>query len=296
MKKLIFAVLSAFFLLTNSADMAVSAEEIGYEYTIINGEATIVGYKGEPEYIEIPEFIEGCPVTEIRDNAFYRCSSLREIALPDTVLKIGHHSFYACYSLEKAVLPAELEEMGMGCFCGCTGLKAIEIPDTIDVMPESCFRACTALKDIRLPAGLKNIESFCFAGCTELRSVNMGDSLASVGERAFYMCEELECAVIPSSCGDIGEEAFGYSCDGNEIVKTDMLIVGGDKSSAEVYAEKNKLRFAENDEAVPAFAAIEETDGVNEAPKWFAGLGLVILGSLILVLTAAAFFGGRRKK
>lgn len=296
MKKLIIAVLSAFFLLTNSAATAFSAEAVGYEYTIINGEVTIVGYKGEPEFIEIPEFIEGCPVTEVRDNAFYRCSSLREIVLPDTVLKIGHHSFYACYSLEKAVLPVGLEEIGMGCFCGCTELKAIEIPDTIDVMPESCFRACTALRDIRLPLGLKKIESFCFAGCTELRSVNMGDSLVSVGERAFYMCEELECAVIPSSCGDIGEEAFGYSCDGNEIVKTDMLIVGGEKSAAEVYAEKNKLRFAENDEAVPAFAAVEETAAEDEAPEWFIGLGIVIFGSLILVLTAVAFYGDRRKK
>ena len=296
MKKIILA--AAAFMMLISADKGnAAAESSGYEYTIIDGEVTVVGYKGEPEYIEIPEYIEGCPVIEVRDNAFSNCHSLKAAVLPDTVLKIGHHSFYACYELESVRLPAELEEIGMGCFCGCVALKEIELPETIDIIPDSCFRACTSLSEISLPQGTEIIEKFAFAGCTELCSAEFGDSLLSVGERAFYMCGKLSCAVLPKTCYDIGEQAFGYDCDGNKMtVKTDMTIVGERESAAEQYAEENGLGFAEFHETADAFAEVSDADKSEKAPEWVSWLGMVIFGLLTVIVVIISFNEDRRKK
>lgn len=283
--------------LSASSWKAAGAVKSGYEYTIIDGEVTVTGYEGEPEYIEIPEFIEGCPVTEIRDNAFYNCHFLKGAVLPDTILKIGHHSFYACYELESVKLPSELEEMGMGCFCGCAGLKDISIPETLDVLTDSCFRACTSLEQVTLPRGLKIIEKFCFAGCTELNSINIGEEVTAIGERAFYMCDKLNCAVIPPSCGGIGEQAFGYSCDENKIsVRTDMMMIGAKYSEAERYAAENELGFAEKTEAAEAFAPMMDIEKKKTAPEWAGYAGAGIFAALIIIVGVAFFNEIRGKK
>ena len=266
---------------------AHGAEKDGYEYTLIDGEVTVIGYRGDPEYIDIPEFIESCPVTEIRDNAFYNCHSLRHISIPDTVLKIGHHSFYACYSLEEVTLPPDLEEIGMGCFCGCAGLQRAVIPETLTVLPDSCFRACTSLTEVTLPRKLEVIEKFCFAGCTSLRRVETGDCIAAIGERAFYMCSRLDRIKLPPTCYAVGKEALGYTCDGNMMQKlTDMLITGESGSAAEAYALENGLDFEEAE--VEAFEMIGQIDK-EDNERYFGYLGAAIFAALAVVVISFIF-------
>ncbi|WP_028518729.1 leucine-rich repeat domain-containing protein [Ruminococcus flavefaciens] len=297
MKNIIIAFVSAIIMLIAVDTVKSAAADTGYEYTIINGEAVIVGYKGEPEYIEIPEFIESCPVIEVRDNAFYNCHSLKGAVLPDTVLKIGHHSFYACYELESIRLPAELEEIGMGCFCGCAALKEIELPETLDIIPDSCFRACTSLTEITLPQEIKVIEKFAFAGCTGLESADLGKSLMAVGERAFYMCSKLQSAVLPQTCYDIGKQAFGYTCDGNKMaVKTDMTLIGSSESAAESYAKENGIRFAESHDTADAFAESVSIEKSRKAPDWVSWLVLGAFGLLSVTAAVISFYENKIRK
>lgn len=225
---------------------AASVSEEGCRHSIIDGEAVIVGFSGEPAHLHIPDFIEGCPVTEIRDNAFYNCGSLISIELPDTLVKIGHHSFYACTSLESVSLPEGLEEIGAGCFCGCTALNRAELPESLGELPDSCFRACTSLGEITLPDKLESIGQLCFAGCMELRTAELPETLGVIGAKAFYMCDRLRRIYIPPSVGLICDKALGYTCDGNSIRRTeDMLIIGSEYTAAERYAEDNGFDFAE---------------------------------------------------
>ena len=243
MKK-ITIILSVFAALSLSGT-AASAEE-GCKHSIIDGEAVIIGFSGEPEHLQIPDFIEGCPVTEIRDNAFYNCGSLISVELPDTLMKIGHHSFYACNSLESVALPEGLEQLGAGCFCGCTAMKYAEIPESLVELPDSCFRACSSLSEITLPDKLESIGQLCFAGCIELKSAELPESLGVIGEKAFYMCDRLRRIYLPPSVGLIGDKALGYTCDGNSISRTaDMLIISRKDTAAENYAEDNGFCFAE---------------------------------------------------
>lgn len=261
MLKYSLGIIAAVFLLFYEGLAAFGAENEGIGYTIIDREAVITGYSGEHTEIEIPEFIGCYPVTEIRDNAFCNCRTLKSVIIPDTVTKLGHHCFYGCYSLKEVKLPAELEEIGEGCFCGCGALDTVELPYTLGVLPDSCFRACTSLSSVRLPKRLTSAGAFCFAGCTGLKEVQTDDELRFIGERAFFMCGKLNEIYIPPTCKFIGKQAVGFTCEGNlELKQVELLISGERGSAAEHYASENGLRFN-------ATEMTSHTDRQNSAEK-----------------------------
>lgn len=270
------------------------AEEPSYIYTIINNEATITGFSGEPVYIEIPEIIEGCRVTEIRDNAFYECGSLRHISIPENVRKIGHHAFYACFSLESVAIPATVEEIGMGCFCGCSALGSVSLPDTISALPESCFRACTSLTTVTVPDSVISVGDFCFSGCTSLKDVSLGKNVSSLGDCSFYMCSSLSGLYIPPSVKTVGIGAVGYiPTETGAVPIEDFTVLGAEDSAAHKYAKDNNISFTDVSDSVHAFA-IRRITGERvpiSIPSVF-----VFAGAVVLIFTAAKFAGLRHRK
>ena len=265
-------------------------ETEGLIYSVHDGEAVVTGFTGRPEYIDIPDFFSCYPVTELRDNAFYNCETLRGIEMPDTVERIGHHCFYACDRLEAVRLPDGLEEIGEGCFCGCVRLSDIFLPASLDKLPDSCFRACVSLADVELPQGLKSIGELCFSDCEGLERISTGNELSSIGGGAFYMCPRLESIFISSACTYIGDQALGYDCIGNKLIKNDsMVILGAEGSAAERYASANGLAFScyNGDDITSA--------GYLSAPKTLkkadiaAFSGAAVFTALIIVLLRRLF-------
>lgn len=273
-----------------SASAADVPQKAGYEYTIINNEATVTGFKGEPLYISLPETVEGCRIVEIRDNAFYECTSLRHIDIPPTVEKIGHHCFYGCSSLESVTIPDSVTEIGMGCFCGCTALVSAKVPDTVSELPESCFRCCTSLTDFSVPDEVLSIGDFCFSGCTSLKDIMIGSNTASLGDCSLYMCPELKYVYLPPSVKDIGVCAVGYAPTENGAVPCENITILGSKdSAARTYAKENDISFINADSAVPALM-IKRASG-QKVP--------VSVPSVFLIctfLSVIAFFTFTRRK
>lgn len=265
---------------------AQCADEPQYEYTIINNEATITGFKGEPVYIEIPETIEGCQVVELRDNAFYECSTLKHIDLPDTVKKIGHHCFYACSSLEEISVPGSVTEIGMGCFCGCAELSSATVPDTLSALPESCFRSCPSLVSFTVPESVLHIGAFCFSGCTSLENISLGSALRDIGDCSFYMCTSLKGVYVPPSVRNIGICALGYvpTDDGAEVAE-DFVLLGDGDSPARDYAKENHITFTDASDTVHAFA-IQRISG-ERVPVSIPSV--LLFGGGILLAAAAVF-------
>lgn len=287
--KIFIAAASSAAVLIASCPCTVFAEEShNFTYTIINGEATVTGFMGAPVYLEIPDTIEGSPVTEIRDNAFFRCKSLRQISLPEGITEIGHHTFYECSSLESIVLPATLTEIGMGAFSGCTSLSAVSLPESLKLLPDSCFRSCTSLTEAVIPDSIEEIEKYCFYGCTALSYISLGSSVNTVGSRAFYMCNALKSLYIPPSAENLGSEFAGYKLsEGSSAVKSGFTLYGEADSPAESYAKKNGISFAEAADAEQAKTLSEKK--VKKVPLWVllllscAGIGFFALSCIIAV-------------
>ena len=63
----------------------------------------------------------GKRVSSIEENAFYNCSSLTEVIIPDTVSKVGGYAFRGCTSLTKVFIPQNTS-IGENTFYGCNSL------------------------------------------------------------------------------------------------------------------------------------------------------------------------------
>lgn len=71
----------------------------------------------------LPEEIDGKPVTEIGDAAFMNCQFLTSLTIPSHVTKIGESAFSDCPMLCTVSLPEGLRELGKGTFESCTMLS-----------------------------------------------------------------------------------------------------------------------------------------------------------------------------
>ena len=257
---------------------SICTENGNYTYTVIGDEVTVTGFTGKPEILDIPPYIENLPVTAVRDNAFYCCTSLRRISLPATIKTMGHHCFYGCDALTDIILPKRLESLGMGCFEGCSALSDIILPDTLKVLPDSCFRRCSGLTELMIPQQVTEIEKFCFCGCSSLSYVSLSGKLKTIGIGAFYQCDRLDIIYIPPSVEDIMTEALGFTTGGR---KTDVTVIGAKGSAAERYAAENDIAFSASPETVQTFDPASSENAPVRLPA-----ALAASGGLLFLLTA----------
>ena len=65
-----------------------------YTYVLLeDGGARITDYEGEDAELSIPDELDGHPVREIGEEAFYWCDFLTTITLPDALTSIGDNAF-----------------------------------------------------------------------------------------------------------------------------------------------------------------------------------------------------------
>ena len=135
----------------------------------------------------IPESLSEVTITggNINYGAFYNCTNLTKIELPDGLTSIGKYAFYSCRSL-----------------------ISIELPEGVTIIDEYAFDWCESLTNIKLPNSLTSIEYMAFIMCFNLTSIKLPDGLTSIGFGAFSICEKLESIEIPSSVTFISASAF----------------------------------------------------------------------------------------
>ena len=179
-------------------------------------------------------------VTEIERNAFFE-TGLRNIQLPEKLTLIGGGAFCNCKNLKQVQLPPQLKELGEGAFFNCENLAQIQLPSQLNKLGTDAFRDCTSLDKIDIPAGLKQIESATFCN-TGLTSVTLHEGLTKIEDWAFHDCLKLKKILIPKSVTDIGELALGIRYNmGNgaeEVIPGGFTVEGYTGSAAERYVKR----------------------------------------------------------
>ena len=116
-KKLATLILVCTMLFAYGAINAAAATEGVYTYSVSGEEAKITkcstSVSGE---LVIPNTLGGYPVTSIGSSAFYGCSSLQEIHIPEGVTAIGNRAFYNCRRLKKIIIPESITEISKTAF------------------------------------------------------------------------------------------------------------------------------------------------------------------------------------
>lgn len=228
----------------NSLELEVaSLQDLMYE--IENGEVTIVGYKGTAPKVIIPSEIDGAVVTYIAEGAFYQCSDLqvveipegvvgigpwafaetdlRNVTIPTSVKKIDEAAFCRCRMLEKANLLNGVKEIARGAFSE-TALKEIIIPNSVMVVGESAFAYCTQLTNACLPSNLEKVADYMFNGCTSLQQLDIPKSVTVIGDFAFAETFFENVCLSETNIVQMGAGAFSECPDLKYVELPETLV------------------------------------------------------------------------
>lgn len=185
-------------------------------------------------------------IVEIANDAFEKCTSLKEIkvddkndyycdidgvlfdknkkklvtfpnqksdtyVIPDSVNTVCTFAFDNCSNLRSLTIPNSVTNIENCAFNYCNNLTKINLPGNLINLGSRAFSNCENLKDIVLPDGLQKLGDYCFSNCTSLTNINIPDSVTYIGDSCFSNCTSLVNINIPDTVTYIGSNALGYT-------------------------------------------------------------------------------------
>lgn len=147
-------------------------------------------------------------VTRIGNQAFYTCTTLTSVIIPNSVTSIGDQAFAYCYLLTSVTIPNSVTSIGDRAFQQCSGLTSVTIPNSVTSIGDGAFQQCSGLASVTISNSVTGIGSYAFASCSGLTSVTIPNSLSSIGFGAFRDCTGLTSVIISNSVTSIGDGAF----------------------------------------------------------------------------------------
>ena len=214
-------------------------------------------------------------VTSIGSMAFYDCSGLTSVTIPNSVTSIEGGAFYDCSGLTSVTIPNSVTSIGESAFSGCSGLTSVTIPNSVTSIGSLAFLRCSGLTSVTIPNSVTSIGNYAFYGCSGLTSVTIGNRVTSIGINAFEDCSGLTSVTIPNSVTSIGESAF-YNCKylATVINYSDLKLVKGSNENGSVAYYANRVVNA--DDRIGDFFFKEE-NGENQLVGYLGDASDLIL-------------------
>lgn len=242
------------------------------------------GLRHTVENIIIPKYyndgVNGThPVKSIAMQAFFWCSSLKSIRIPDTITYIGQFAFNHCNSLETITLP-DNADFSPDAFNACPSLKEINIsennahyknidgiiydkdmtrlhrsvplsgvkklvvPSTVKAISWHAFNG-SDIEEVILPDGLTTIEHRTFSG-SAIKNINIPETVTTIKSSAFSGCKNLTEIILPKNLITLGESAFSQC----RALKTITLPEGITTLAESMFSLCTSLQTIENIENI----------------------------------------------
>lgn len=167
-----------------------SAEDYYYWFNDSTNSYSITGYHGTNSNLSIPSSIDGYPVTEIEDNAFYNNYTITSVTIPFSVVSIGDCAFQYCSNITSVTINGDIEYLGNHAFENCLYLNTVSFNGN-----------CT----------FSSINDYTFHNCWALQYFTIPDCVTSIGSYAFDNIRTSIVFIIPANVVYVGANAFDES-------------------------------------------------------------------------------------
>ena len=166
------------------------------EYTSIDGVLYSKNSDGSLSMVRFPtkstqtKYVINNNCSVIKSNAFYGCSGLTSVTIPNSVNSIENHALEGTswYNTWYNSQPNGLVYAGKVAY----KYKGTMADNSSVVLEE----------------GTTGIAAYAFNGCMGLTSITIPNSVITIGDDAFYGCKGLTSVVIPNNVTEIGNSAF----------------------------------------------------------------------------------------
>ena len=234
-----FKVDGIYYNITSTGNLAIEVTYKDSKYNSYSGNIVIpetVAYNGKTYR-----------VTSIGQNAFYKCTELTNVILPNSIVTIGKYAFSNCSKLTNITIPNNVTSIGDDAFENCKKLTSVNIsditawcnidfnspysnplynsrnlylngekitdliiPEGVDSIKDEAFRCCESITSVTIPNSVTYIGEWSFVACSSLTSVTIPNSVTYIGDCAFRLCSSLTSIIIPNSVTYINNDAFSY--------------------------------------------------------------------------------------
>ena len=147
--------------------------------------------------VEIKEGTKG-----IAEDAFFGCSGLTSITIPNSVMSIGEYAF-----------------------SNCSSLTSVEIPNSVTIIEKSTFAYCYNLTSVVIPNSVTSIAERAFSD-NNLTSVVIPESVTSIGYYAFNQNKFNPDKVLAVSVTNLAREPQKIATSDDVFYIEDILRYG----------------------------------------------------------------------
>ena len=231
----------------------------GVYYNLIAKAKQAVVTSGDTKYtgsVTIPESFTyngvTYSVTSIGSYAFFYCSGLTSVTIPNSVTSIGDQAFYECSGLTSITIPNSVTSIGIHAFSGCSGLNKVIVSDIAAwckiiftselsnplVYAHHLFMDGKEITDLVIPNSVTSIGNGAFYGCSGLTSISVESGNENYDSRnncnaiietaSNTLIAGCKNTTIPNSVTSIGVAAF-YECSGltSITIPNSVTSIGG---------------------------------------------------------------------
>ena len=218
------------FIINNLEVKAEATEEYSYEIKD-DGTIKLTEYLGNSEYVEVPETIDGIPVTEL-ENTFSVFTWVSSVYIPASIEEISGPQTFGSTALENIEVDEASEY-----FRDEDGILFDKEMTVLYAYPQKKMENTY----YRVPDGVIRIEdnAFWYANIEELE---LPDSLEEIGETAFFGMKITDI-YIPENVDSIGEACF-FSCKSLNNIEVDEKNDNYEISNGALIDKENECLLA----------------------------------------------------